>query len=225
MSHTPSLQPDNTPNQSLWQIAGTPIILASASASRRALLDGARISYSAQAAHIDEISIRSSCEAEGISPGDIAVILAEMKAQVVAQNRPDALIIGSDQILVCEGVIFGKPDTRQQAHDILEQLQGNAHHLITSLVIFKSGMRIWHHIATANLVMRSLATDDIDAYLDLVGAEAFSTPGCYQIEGPGAHLFTDMTGSYYDILGLPLLPLLSFLREHGLALQTSRQEL
>lgn len=225
MSHTPPLQPDNTPNQSLWQIAGTPIILASASASRRALLDGARISYSAQAAHIDEISIRSSCEAEGISPGDIAVILAEMKAQVVAQNRPDALIIGSDQILVCEGVIFGKPDTRQQAHDILEQLQGNAHHLITSLVIFKSGMRIWHHIATANLVMRPLSTDDIEAYLDVIGAEAFSTPGCYQIEGPGAHLFTDMTGTYYDILGLPLLPLLSFLREHGLALQTSRQEL
>ena len=154
MSHTPPLQPDNTPNQSLWQIVGTPIILASASGSRRALLDGARISYSAQAAHIDEISIRSSCEAEGISPGDIAVILAEMKAQVVAQNRPDALIIGSDQILVCEGVVFGKPDTRQQAHDILEQLQGNAHHLITSLVIFKSGMRIWHHIATANLKPR-----------------------------------------------------------------------
>lgn len=225
MSHTPPLQPDNTPNQSLWQIAGTPIILASASASRRALLDGARISYSAQAAHIDEISIRSSCEAEGISPGDIAVILAEMKAQVVAQNRPDALIIGSDQILVCEGVIFGKPDTRQQAHDILEQLQGNAHHLITSLVIFKSGMRIWHHIATANLVMRSLSADDIEAYLNVIGAEAFSTPGCYQIEGPGAHLFTDMTGAYYDILGLPLLPLLSFLREHGLALQASRQEL
>jgi len=174
VSHTPPLQPDNTPNRSLWQIAGTPIILASASASRRALLDGARISYSAQAAHIDEISIRSSCEAEGISPGDIAVILAEMKAQVVAQNRPDALIIGSDQILVCEGVIFGKPDTRQQAHDILEQLQGNAHHLITSLVIFKSGMRIWHHIATANLVMRSLSTDDIEAYLDVIGAEAFS---------------------------------------------------
>ena len=225
MSHTPPLQPDNTPNQSLWQIAGTPIILASASASRRALLDGARISYSAQAAHIDEISIRSSCEAEGISPSDIAVILAEMKAQVVAQNRPDALIIGSDQILVCEGVIFGKPDTRQQAHDILEQLQGSAHHLITSLVIFKSGMRIWHHISTANLVMRSLSTDDIEAYLDVIGAEAFSTPGCYQIEGPGAHLFTDMTGAYYDILGLPLLPLLSFLREHGLALQASRQEL
>ena len=225
MSHTPPLQPDNTPNQSLWQIAGTPIILASASASRRALLDGARISYSAQAAHIDEISIRSSCEAEGVSPGDIAVILAEMKAQVVAQNRPDALIIGSDQILVCEGVVFGKPDTRQQARDILEQLQGNAHHLITSLVIFKSGMRIWHHIATANLVMRSLSADDIEAYLDVIGAEAFSTPGCYQIEGPGAHLFTDMTGAYYDILGLPLLPLLSFLREHGLALQTSRQEL
>ena len=223
MSHTPPLQPDNTPNQSLWQIAGTPIILASASASRRALLDGARISYSAQAAHIDEISIRSSCEAEGVSPGDIAVILAEMKAQVVAQNRPDALIIGSDQILVCEGIIFGKPDTRQQAHDILEQLQGNAHHLITALVIFKSGMRIWHHIATANLVMRSLSADDIEAYLDVIGAEAFSTPGCYQIEGPGAHLFTDMTGAYYDILGLPLLPLLSFLREHGLALQTSRQ--
>ena len=225
MSHTPPLQPDNTPNQSLWQIAGTPIILASASASRRALLDGARISYSAQAAHIDEISIRSSCEAEGISPGDIAVFLAEMKAQVVAQNRPDALIIGSDQILVCEGVIFGKPDTRQQAHDILEQLQGREHHLITSLVIFKSGIRIWHHISTANLVMRSLSTDDIEAYLDVIGAEAFSTPGCYQIEGPVAHLFTDMTGTYYDILGLPLLPLLSFLREHGLALQTSRQEL
>lgn len=86
-------------------------------------------------------------------------------------------------------------------------------------------MRIWHHIATANLVMRSLSTDDIEAYLDVIGAEAFSTPGCYQIEGPGAHLFTDMTGAYYDILGLPLLPLLSFLREHGLALQTSRQEL
>ena len=225
MPNTPPRQPDNKPNQPLWQIAGTPIILASASVSRQVLLDGARISYSAQAANIDEISIRSSCEAEGISPSDIAVILAEMKAQVVAQSRPDALIIGSDQVLVCEGVIFGKPDTRQQAHEILEHLQGGAHHLITSLVIFKYGIRIWHHVATANLVMRSLSTEDIQAYLDVIGIEAFSTPGCYKIEGPGAHLFTDMTGAYYDILGLPLLPLLFFLREHGLALQAGKQEL
>jgi septum formation protein len=93
-------------------------------------------------------SIRASCEADGISPDDIAVILAEMKAQVVAQTRPDALIIGSDQILCCEGAIFGKPETRQQAKHIMAQLQGRTHQLITSLVIFKSGMRVWHHIAT-----------------------------------------------------------------------------
>ena len=225
MSHTSPLYPDNTPDQTLWKIPGAPIILASESASRRAILDGARISYSAQAANIDEISIRASCEAEGISPDGIAVILAEMKAQVVAQTRPDALIIGSDQILCCEGAIFGKPETRQQANHIMAQLQGRTHQLITSLVIFKSGIRVWHHIATSNLVMRACSKEEIDTYLDIIGAEAFSTPGCYQIEGAGAHLFSDMTGTYYDILGLPLLPLLSFLREHGLALQVGKESL
>ena len=200
----------------LWLIPDTPIILASQSASRRAILDGAMIDYSSVPANIDESAIRSSCEAEKISPEDIAVILAEMKAQFVAQSRTDALVIGSDQILVCGGRIFGKPSTRQEASETLDYLQGKPHHLFTSVVIFKFGQRIWHHNALSTLVVRSLSVLEINDYLDILGDAAFQTPGCYQIEGIGAHIFTSMSGTYYDILGLPLLPLLAFLREHGL---------
>ena len=202
----------------LWLIPGTPIILASKSASRRAILDGALIDYLSVPANIDELAIRSSCEAEEISPENIATILAEMKARLVAQSRTDALVIGSDQILVCDGRIFGKPSTRQEASETLRYLQGKPHQLFTSVVIFKFGQRIWHHNALSTLVVRSLSTAEINDYLNVLGNAAFQTPGCYQIEGIGAHLFTDMSGNYFDILGLPLLPLLAFLREHGLTL-------
>ena len=205
-------------SNSAWLIVDTPIILASKSASRMAILDGALIEYSSVPANIDELAIRTSCEAEEITPEGIAVILAEMKAQLVAQSRTDALVIGSDQILVCEGRIFGKPSTKKEASEILHYLQGKSHQLFTSVVIFKFGRRIWHHNALSTLVVRSLSTAEINDYLNVLGNAAFQTPGCYQIEGIGAHLFTDMSGNYYDILGLPLLPLLAFLREHGLTL-------
>ena len=200
----------------LWLIPGTPIILASKSASRRAILDGALVDYSSVPANIDELAIRSSCEAEEISPENIATILAEMKARLVAQSRADALVIGSDQILVCDGRIFGKPSTRQEASETLLYLQGKSHQLFTSVVIFKFGQRIWHHNALSTLVVRPLSAPEISDYLDILGDAAFQTPGSYQIESIGAHLFTAMSGTHYDILGLPLLPLLAFLREHGL---------
>ncbi len=199
-----------------WFIAGTPIILASKSASRRAILDGALINYFSVSANIDELAIRSACEEENISPENIAVILAEMKAQFVAQSRTDALVIGSDQILVCDGRIFGKPLTKKEASETLHYIQGRSHQLFTSVVVFKFGQRIWHHNSLSTIVIRSLSDMEICDYLDILGDSAFQTPGCYQIESIGAHLFSTISGTHYDILGLPLLPLLAFLREHGL---------
>lgn len=200
----------------MWHIANTPIILASQSASRRAILDGVRIDYSSVPANIDEVAIRSSCEAEELCPENISVILAEMKAQLVAQSRTDALVIGSDQILECQGKIFGKPSTRKEACETLFYLQGKSHQLFTAVVVFKYGQRIWHHNGLSTLAVRPLSVSEISDYLDILGDAAFQTAGCYQIEGVGAHLFTTMSGTHYDILGLPLLPLLAFLREHGL---------
>mgnify|MGYP005644602261 CR=1 FL=1 len=209
----------------MYEFKDKPIILASASASRQAMLQNANIHFSAQAALIDEESIKQSAIFEGMPLADCATLLAEMKGNKIAQKHTDAFIIASDQLLDLNNRCFSKPTLMEEAKIHLQELQGKTHKLHTSVVVFLNGIRVWHHLSSPNITLRSLSDLEIDTYLNEIGIAALTTPGCYQIEGPGAHLFTDMTGAYYDILGLPLLPLLSFSREHGLALQTSRQEL
>ena len=154
-------------------------------------------------------------EEEGASADDVAVALGELKAVAISRRHRDALVIGSDQMLDCNGVWFEKPVDRDHAAATLRALSGRDHRLVTSAVVARGGERIWHTVQTVRMRMRPLSEAYIDAYLDAVGEEVHASVGAYQLEGLGAQLFTAVEGDYFTVLGLPLLPLLDFLRVHG----------
>lgn len=203
----------------LWCLPKKNLILASKSAARRALLDQAGIAYDCEPAAIDEAAIRDAAQSEGASPDDIAVLLAEMKGERIAAKHNDAMIISSDQLLVCDGVLYGKPKTFEQAHQQIAALSGKRHQLITAVMLFDNGRRIWHHIARPEITFHQLDDNAISDYLRHFGEDAFHSPGSYFLEGPGIHLFADIFGDYYAILGLPMMALLPQLKLHGLHLQ------
>ncbi len=198
-----------------WAITKHKIYLASASQTRVHLLRSAGLVFDAKAAPIDEEAIKQAGLAENVPADDIAITLAELKAQKLASQK-EGYIIGCDQLLSCEGAIFSKPRSKQEAAQHLEKLSGKTHRLHNAVVVFQAGRRIWHHCSYADLTMRKLTAQDIADYLAFCGSDCLSSPGCYQIEAGGAQLFSEIKGVYYDILGLPLLPLLQLLREHGL---------
>lgn len=198
-----------------WAITKHKIYLASASQTRVHLLRTAGLVFDAKAAPIDEEAIKQAGLAENVPPDDIAITLAELKAQKLASQK-EGYIIGCDQLLSCEGAIFSKPRSEQEVTQHLEKLSGKTHRLHNAVVVFQAGKRIWHHCSHADLTMRKLTAQDIADYLAFCGSDCLSSPGCYQIEAGGAQLFSEIKGVYYDILGLPLLPLLQLLREHGL---------
>lgn len=202
----------------LWCLPKKNLILASKSAARRALLDQAGIAYDCEPAAIDEAAIRDAAQSEGASPDDIAVLLAEMKGERIAAKHNDAMIISSDQLLVCDGVLYGKPKTFEQAHQQIAALSGKRHQLITAVMLFDNGRRIWHHIARPEITFHQLDDNAISDYLRHFGEDAFHSPGSYFLEGPGIHLFADIFGDYYAILGLPMMALLPQLKLHGLHL-------
>jgi septum formation protein len=155
---------------------------------------------------------------DGFSFEDLVILLAELKAEAVSQ-RHIGYVLGCDQILICANQLFSKPKNLTEARSHLLALQGRKHVLITACVLFHDQKRIWHHLSTSNLMMRALSEVEIDNYIAGFPEACMSTPGAYQFEAGGAHLFTDIAGSNYDILGLPMLPLLAFLREHGLTVR------
>ena len=203
----------------LWCLPNKNLILASKSAARRALLDQAGIAYDCEPAAIDEAAIRDAAQSEGASPDDIAVLLAEMKGERIAAKHNDAMIISSDQLLVCDGILYGKPKTFEQAQQQIAALSGKRHQLITAVMLFDNGRRIWHHIARPEITFHQLDDNAISDYLRHFGEDAFHSPGSYFLEGPGIHLFADIFGDYYAILGLPMMALLPQLKLHGLHLQ------
>ena len=203
----------------LWCLPNKNLILASKSAARRALLNQAGIAYDCEPAAIDEAAIRDGAQSEGASPDDIAVLLAEMKGERIAAKHRDAMIISSDQLLVCDGILYGKPKTFEQAHQQIAALSGRRHQLITAVMLFDNGRRIWHHIARPEITFHQLDDNAISDYLRHFGEDAFHSPGSYFLEGPGIHLFADIFGDYYAILGLPMMALLPQLKLHGLHLQ------
>ena len=202
------------------------LILASTSRMRQRLLEQAGFAFETCVASVDEVSIRQSCAADGIAAGDVAVILAEMKGRAASAKvavSPGTLLLAADQILEIDGEMLGKPADRAGAAAQLARLQGHTHRLLTAAVIFRDGERIWHHLAEAKLTMRSLDQDEIESYLDLLGDAALWSPGSYQIEALGMHLFSRIEGCHYGILGLPLLEITAFLRGHGLTLSTEAE--
>ena len=199
--------------------AATPaIILASASKARRAVLEGAGLWFETRVAGVDEDAIKQAAQAEGISADEAALILADAKAARVARAAPDALVIGADQLLVCEGAWFDKPPDMTAARGHLQRLRSRQHELVTALVCHRGGQRIWQHVAKPRLTMRDFSDAFLDAYLAAEGEALLSSVGAYRLEGHGAQLFDRIEGDQPAILGMPLLPLLGFLRQHGVLL-------
>jgi len=202
-----------------WQAPEPPIVLASASSARKLVLAAAGVVFEARPAAVDEAALKQSARAEGLSAADTALALAELKAQRVARARPDALVIGCDQLLVCGDAWFDKPANAAEARAQLQSLRGRRHSLVTALVCWRDGTRIWHHVAQPHLTMREMSDAFIDAYLAAEGDAVTTTVGAYRLEGLGAQLFETVTGEHAAILGLPLLPLLGFLRQHGVLMR------
>lgn len=191
------------------------LVLASKSAARRQMLLDAGVPVVVDSADIDEESVKAGLRAEGATPHEVAEVLAELKATRISPRHPGALVLGADQMLECEGKWFDKPADTAGAAAHLKALSGQSHRLIASAVIVKDGTRIWHQVDSVELTMRPLSDAFIAAYLDAVGDDALHSVGAYQLEGLGAQLFTRVRGDFFTVLGLPLLPLLAYLRTHG----------
>jgi septum formation protein len=198
-----------------------PLILASASPSRRQLLANAGLTFEIEPSGVDEDEVTRSLVAERASPQDIATTLAEMKAVRVSSRHGAAMVIGADSTLACNGRLFDKPATLASAREQLLTLGGQTHELSSSVVVATGGVRLWHRSERARLTMRPLSESFVDAYLARAGKAVCTSVGAYQLEGLGAHLFTRIDGDYFTILGLPLLPLLSFLADHDIGLEQS----
>ncbi len=197
------------------RIEAPEVVLASASRSRLELLRRAGLQLRAEPARIDEAEVKTSLRAEQADAAAAAETLAEFKAVKVSRRVPGALVIGGDQILECEGHWFDKPPDLARAAEHLRALGGKTHALATAACVVRDGIRIWHHREAPRLTMRPLDEAFIESYLEAAGPEVLETVGAYRLEGLGAQLFTKVSGDYFTILGLPLLPLLGFLREHG----------
>ncbi|MBM3547877.1 MAG: septum formation protein Maf [Alphaproteobacteria bacterium] len=193
----------------------TRIVLASASPIRAELLKRAGIDFEIEVAAVDEAEIRDSLKAEGAKAEEAAEVLAEAKAMRVGRKHPDGLVIGADQILDLNGAWLEKPGTLERARTQLAELSGRKHRLVSAAVVVLGGQRIWGTTEAVTLAMRRLDAAAIDAYLAEAGSGVLSSVGSYQIESVGIRLFERIDGDYFSILGLPLLPLLGFLRQHG----------
>jgi septum formation protein len=201
------------------QAEDPPLVLASSSATRRGLMEAAGLRFAYETPAVDEALIKEAAQAEGASPQDAALLLADAKAMRVARRRPEALVIGADQLLVCEGLWFDKPADVEAARGYLLALRGRTHELVTAVVCWRHGARIWQHVAQPRLAVRAFSEVFLDAYLAEEGERVTSSVGAYRLEGMGMHLFSRIEGDHASILGLPMLPLLGFLRDHGVLLR------
>lgn len=197
----------------------TALVLASASSSRAQLLQAAGLDATSDPADLDEGIVKAAMAAEGRSAEDAAQALAILKAQAVSLRHPGAAVIGGDQILDCEGRWFDKPADMSQARDHLLALRGRRHGLATALAVVRDGEPLWQHCETAHLTMRSFSDDFLEAYLARAGQELCQTVGAYRLEEHGVQLFEAIDGDHFTILGLPLLPLLSYLRAQRMVQQ------
>jgi septum formation protein len=193
----------------LWR-GEHPLILASQSRARQMLLANAGIDFAAVPADIDERSLQ---QGSGLSaPGDIAAFLAREKALWVSARRRESFVVGADQTLALEKRLFSKPAGRAGAKEQLRALAGRSHELHSAVAVARDGKILFESRAIARMTMRPLSETAIDGYLDEAGEAVTSSVGAYQLEGLGIHLFERIEGDHFTILGLPLLPLLAFLR-------------
>lgn len=197
-------------------MTNSPLILASASDVRAKLLRNAGVEVDIVPSKFDEAPLKRELSESGKSWAEIPQCLAFEKAKSVSTTRPDALVIGADQILLCEGQAFDKPYNLEGAKDHLRKLSGRSHELLTAAVLLRMGEVQWQILTRPKLTMRTLSDEFIDAYLGVVGEQALLSVGAYQLEGHGSQLFEKVDGDFFSILGLPLLELMSVLRTKGL---------
>jgi len=198
---------------SIW-LGKEPLILASQSRARQMLLTNAGISFETIPADIDERAVHKN---SGLSvPGEIAKLLAQEKALWVSRQKPGRVVVGADQTLALGGRLFSKPTGRAAAAEQLRLLAGKRHELHSAFAVARNGKIMSADVNIAGMTMRPLSESEIEAYLDQAGEAVTTSVGAYQLEGPGVHLFERIEGDHFTILGLPLLPLLAFLRSERL---------
>lgn len=199
---------------SLWSFP-SPLLLASASAARRAMLIDAGIPVDIEPARIDERAVDQSLRAAGAPPGEIALALARAKAAAVSAHHPGRLVLGADQLLDCDGTIFDKARDRPEAEQKLAALAGKTHRLTSAAAFVRDGHTVFESVSEAYLTMRPLDSVAIALYADEAGAALTACAGCYEIERRGAHLFSRVEGDHFTIRGLPLLDVLAGFRAEG----------
>lgn len=196
-----------------------PLILASGSAIRSTLLRNAAVPFEVERPRVDEEALKSAMQAEGSPPRDIADALAEMKARRIAGKRPDALVIGCDQVLDFDGQILSKPASPQEALAQLQMMRGKRHMLLSALVLYEDAAPVWRHVGQVRLQMREVS----DAYLEDYVARNWDSirhsVGAYKLEEEGVRLFNRIDGDYFTVLGMPLLELLNYLTGRGILQQ------
>lgn len=190
------------------------LVLASASQARADMLAKAGVASRIEPARIDEQAIKAAMLAEDAPARDIADKLAEMKALRTSRKCAGDFVLGADQVLMCNGRIFDKATSRDEAAAHLRELRGRTHQLLSAAVIVRDSEPIWRHIGVARLTMRSFSDGFVEQYLDDLGDRVLETVGGYHLEGLGVQLFHAVDGDYFTVLGLPLLPVLAFLRTH-----------
>jgi len=193
----------------------TRLILASASRSRAQILRNAGVAFEVIPAHVDEDEIKTAMLAANTPHRVVADALAELKAVRVSSAHPGKLVIGADQVLSFAGELVSKCATMAEGRDLLCRLRGRSHELLSAAVIAKDGVPIWRHTERSRLTMFPVSDAFIDAYLEKKGTDILSGVGCYRLEDEGAQFFSHIAGDYFAILGLPLIQLLSALREQG----------
>jgi septum formation protein len=190
-------------------------VLASLSRTRAALLNQAGIKVTRDPARIDETEIKAFNRRKGAEAGVCAMALAEAKALTITTRHPRTLVIGADQILNCNGTWLDKPRDRDDARGQLQMLRGQTHELATAVCVARDANVIWHEIQRPRLTMRNFSDAFLNTYIENLSRDDMAAVGAYRIEGHGVQLFERIEGDYFAILGLPLMPLLDFLRGQG----------
>jgi septum formation protein len=209
----PHTGPRNKPRIST---ALMPLILASTSPTRLAMLRAAGLDVTPIAPRVDEVAVRDALTAEGAHPRDIADTLAEMKARKVAEKHPEATVLGCDQVVALDRETFAKPETPEDARQQLRTLRGKTHKLLSAIVAYRDAESVWRHVGEARLTMHQFSDVYLDDYVTRNWDSIRHSVGCYKIEEEGVRLFSAITGDHFTILGLPLLPLLAWAGTTGM---------
>jgi septum formation protein len=199
---------------SIWT-GDLPLILASKSQIRQELLERAGLSPKIESPNFDERAFETSLRREELPIGERAAALANEKARLVSLAFADHYVVGADQMLTCDGIIFHKPAVLSEAKLQLAFLSNKTHQLISAVSVARNGHILFADTDTAKLTMRAMTNDQIDAYCAIAGDALYQSVGCYQLEGLGVHLFDRVEGDFFTILGIPLEPLIGFLRREG----------